>query len=344
MVIRNKITLKKIATELGVTPATVSKALHDSSDISSAMKEKVKKTAEKMGYRPNILARILLQRRSHLLGVIVPDLHISFFSETSRGIYEQARLRGYESILMVHDENPISEKKNLEFLSDLHVDGIVLDPAPGNYNYDLYSKLIKEGIKIVCYDRKLNDYDFPSVTIDDRASANKLTTEILNMGRKNILFIGPIKDLYLAIERYNGYLDALKSHKIKVNKELVVNSDLSEASGYNKMCAVLSKGIKPDAVIGVGALVSYGAGRAILEAGLSIPNDIVLGEFGDNDINARLGVPFITINQNPYQIGQNAVDLLIQNIESSSKNMPVEHIIIETKLIHRQYGAYQKTR
>ena len=97
----------------------------------------------------------------------------------------------------------------------------------------------------------------------------------------------------------------------------------------------LKNRIKPDGVVCVGALTAYGAGTAILKSKLSIPDDIMLGEFGDNDINTRLGVPFLTINQNPYEIGKRAVDLLINNIETDKKNAPSKHILIDTKLIHR---------
>ncbi|MBN1972209.1 MAG: LacI family DNA-binding transcriptional regulator [Sedimentisphaerales bacterium] len=334
---RNKVTLKKIAELLKVTPATVSKALHDSSDISDAMRKKVKKTADKLGYRPNILARTLIQHRSFLLGVIIPDLRISFFSESSRGIYERARKRNYETILMVHDEKHEIEKENLEFLSDLHVDGILLNPAPGKFNYDVYDKLVEEGIQIVCYDRKLDDYNFPSVTIDDRKASYILTCEMLRLRRRKILFLGPNKGISVARERYLGYLDALSAYKVALNPDYVIPSDLSQTHSYEKMKSALDRGIEPDAVVCVGALVAYGAGNAILDSGLSIPDDIILGEFGDNDINSRLGVPFLTINQNPYKIGQAAVDLLVQNIEAKEKVVS-EHIIIETKLLRREYG------
>ncbi|MBN2029630.1 LacI family DNA-binding transcriptional regulator [bacterium] len=335
MIKRNKITLKEIAELLGVTTATVSKALRDSPDISERTRNKVKKIASEMGYRPNILARTLIQRRSYILGVIIPDLRISFFSEATRGIYEQARLRDYETILMVHDENPEVERKNLLFLSDLHVDGILLNAAAGIYNYNVYHKLIAEGIPIVCYDRKLDDFDFPSVTIDDQEAAFKLTSEMIDAGRKRIIFLGPHRGISVAKERYQGYFNALLYHHIDFNPDFVIDTDLSRDDGYEKMELALKNGIKPDGVICVGALTAYGAGNAILKSRLSIPSDIMLGEFGDNDVNTRLGVPFLTINQNPYEIGKRAVDLLIDNIETDKKNNPAEHILIETKLIHR---------
>ncbi|MDZ7261291.1 MAG: LacI family transcriptional regulator [candidate division KSB1 bacterium] len=333
---KKKVTLKGMAHRLGVSTATVSKALRGSSDISRDMQKRVKKLATELGYRPNLMARTLIYRRSYLLGAIIPDLRISFFSEVTRGIYEQARLRGYVAILMVNDEKPENERRNLEFLSDLHVDGILLNPAPGKLNFDMYKRLVEEGFPIVCYDRKLDEFGFSSVTIDDRQAAFRLTSELIKRGRRNILFLGPKSGISVAEERYQGYLDALNDSNIPFNPELVVHSELYAEDSYRVMEGVLTNGLKPDAVLCVGGLVAYGAGKAILEFGLSIPGDIILAEFGDNDIIARLGVPFLTINQNPYKIGQLAVDLLVDEIENEPS--PAKHIIVDTKLLYHELG------
>src|SRR5665647_3431033 len=140
--LRKKLTLKDLANVLSVTPATVSKALRDSSDISLEMKKKVKSKAKELGYRPNLLARSLINNKSKILGIVVPDLRISFFSEAVRGMYEEANRKGYETILLIHDENKVIERKKLEFLSDIHADGILLNATGNKSNYDIYLSLI----------------------------------------------------------------------------------------------------------------------------------------------------------------------------------------------------------
>ena len=338
---KKKTTLKGIAGLLGVSTATVSKALRNSSDISSDMQQRVKKLAGELGYRPNLIARTLVFQRSYLLGVIIPDLRISFFSEVTRGIYEQARLRGYVAILMVNDEKPENERKNLEFLSDLHVDGILLDAAPGRHNYDVYAQLVQEGFPIVCYDRKLDGFEVDSVTIDDRQAAFRLASNLIKQERRKILFLGPHEHFSVAEDRYQGYLDALKSFDIPYCPDLVAHSELYAEDSYRVMKSILNKGLKPDAVLCLGGAVAHGAGSAILQAGFSIPNDMILAEFGDNDVVARLGVPFVTINQNPYKIGKTAVDLLVNEIENGSETKSAKHVIIDTELIHREIGSFK---
>ncbi|MFZ5517322.1 MAG: LacI family DNA-binding transcriptional regulator [Candidatus Zhuqueibacterota bacterium] len=339
---RKKATLKSIADTIGVTPATVSKALRDSSDISGEMRRKVKNLAQKMGYRPNLMARTLINKHSNLLGVIIPDLRISFISETTRGIYEQARKRGYVAILMVNDEEPENERRNLEFLSDLRVDGILLNPVSGKMNYAMYQELIEEEIPVVCYDRKLDCFDFQSVTIDDREAAFKLTTRLIQEGRKKIAYLGPNDGFSVAVERFQGYAAALTANGLAFDPKYVAATGLDIHDSYVATKNLLSRGLKIDAMVCIGGLVAFGAGQAVLESRLSIPEDVILAEFGDNNIVARLGVPFYTINQNPYIMGQTAVDLLLESIERRGATSAPRHVIIETQLIHRNIGDFRE--
>ncbi len=333
--IRNRLTLKDIAIKLEVTPATVSKALRESTDISREMIERVKSAANEMGYRPNLLARSLINQSSKLLGILIPDLRISFFSEAVRGAYEEANKKGYETILLVHDENNKIERKKLEFLADIHTDGILLNTTGNKNNFDLYKKLAEEGIKIVCWDRKLEGSGIHSVTIDDKKASYELTTKMIEAGRRDILFLGPNTGIPVAKDRFEGYKSALKDHGISFNPELVVKTFRDYDKSYKKILSVLDNKIKFDGVVSVGGLITYGAGRAILDSNLSIPGDVMLGEFGDNNIVARLGIPFLTVYQHPYALGKSAVDLLIKIIENKGKPDNYNSIIIDSEILQR---------
>jgi LacI family transcriptional regulator len=340
---RKKVTLKDIAREIGVDPSTVSKALRKSSDISPQMQKKVKSISDKLGYRPNLLAKSLINKRSNILGIIIPDLRISFFSEATRGIYEQATKNGFESILLVHDENYLNEKKKLEFLSDINVDGILLNAVDEETNLELYNRLYDEGIKIVCWDRKISNSKFNSVTINDKKASFELTSKFIEEGRQRIMFIGPNTGIPVARDRYEGYLMALEEHNISIDKKLILETERTFKDAHNVLYDVLQKGIEIDAIVCVGGLIALGAGNAILESKLSIPDDIMLGEFGDNDIIARLGVPFYSVNQNPYEIGKEAVNLLIKCMNDESNCNTRKNIEVEHKIIYRNVGV-QRTQ
>lgn len=336
---KKKVTLKDIAIKVGVDTSTVSKALRNSSDISNDMQNKIKSISEELGYRPNLLAKSLINKQSNILGVIIPDLRISFFSEAARGIYEEATKNGFETILLVHDENYENEKKKLEFLSDINVDGIILNPIDDITNLKLYEKLQAEGIKIICWDRKIKESNFNSVTIDDKIASFELTSKFIKEGRKNIMFIGPNTGIPVAKDRYEGYLSALKENNIKFNDKLVLQTERTFESAHDTLYKALQNGTKIDAIVCVGGLVAYGAGNAILESKLNIPNDIMLGEFGDNDIISRLGVPFYSVNQNPYKMGQEALNLLIKCINDEEFCSRSIHKVVDYEIIYRNTGV-----
>ncbi len=336
---KKKVTIKDIAKEIGVDPSTVSKGLRMQTDISVEMQKKIKRFADQLGYRPNLLAKSLINKRSNILGVIIPDLRISFFSEATRGIYEEATKNGYETILLVHDENAENEKRKLEFLSDINVDGILLNAVDETTNLDLYKKLQSEGVKIICWDRKLKNSNFNSVTINDQKASFELTNKLIENGRRKIMFIGPNTGIPVAKDRFEGYLMALKENKIRIRKKLILETERTFESAHNTLYNALQNGTDIDAIVCIGGIIALGAGNAILESNLRIPEDILLSEFGDNHIISRLGVPFYTVNQNPYKIGQEAVSLLIKCLEDEANCNKLINIEVEHQIVYRNTGV-----
>jgi DNA-binding LacI/PurR family transcriptional regulator len=330
-------TLQDIADVLSVTAATVSKALRDSSDISPATKATVRKVSLQLGYRPNLLARSLINNKSKILGVLVPDLRISFYTAAVRGIYEEASKKGYQCVILVHDELESREKEKLEFLSDISVDGVLLNAAGGKANNATIESLAKQGIRIVCWDRSFEDFGFRSAKIDDVKAAYNLTSKIISHERKRILFLGPHTRIPLLKERFEGYRMALKEHGISYEPELVVQSFRSIDDSHEKILALMKQGIQFDGMISIsGGMSTYGAGKAILEMKRRIPEDVIIGDFGDNEIVFRLGVPFYSVDQKPHEIGIAATDLIIKLIESGRPDVDFADVLIGAEVVERR--------
>ncbi|MDZ7372212.1 MAG: LacI family transcriptional regulator, partial [candidate division KSB1 bacterium] len=317
---------------------TISKALRDADDISLEMRRRVKELAEEVGYQPNLLARSLVKQQSLMIGVVVPNLRISFFSEVTRGIYERARERGYEAIIMVSDEQAELEKRSLQFLSSLLVDGILIDAVPGEDNTALLRRMRDRGIPIVAYDRLIDGLTVDAVTIDDAEASRKVVHRIYAAGKRRIAYFGPTENLYVARRRFEGYRQGLAEVGLPFDENLVVRCQVDVDDAEKGMIDLLHRGIEVDAVVSIGGLVAFGAGRALLRSGVRIPDDVLLAEFGDNDIVARLGVPFLTVYQHPYRMGRQAVDMLLQRIGAQSETPP-EHRIIPADLLYHEVGA-----
>src|SRR5919106_2904228 len=149
-------TMKRIAIELGVSITTVSKVLNHHADISDATRTRVLAKVEELGYQRNAVARSLTLRRTHTLGIVIPDLMHSFFVEIVAGIEQVASEKGYGLLLCSSGENPVKERSELQMLRGRQVDGIVLASAPGNGNGELLREFRSQGIGLVMIDR--DDY------------------------------------------------------------------------------------------------------------------------------------------------------------------------------------------
>ena len=276
------VTLKTIADILGIKPATVSKALRDESDVSEATKERVKKTAARMGYRPNLIARSLRQQRTFAIGAIVPEITTSFHSLVIRGFYQKARERGYEVFLMISDENAANERRSLEYLASFPVDGIAISLSQETTDVTFLKRLHDQGMPIVFYDRAWEGLNLSSVTIDDRKAAFEMVEYLIQTGRRRIAYLGPTEIPIIAKRRYKGYKEALQYVDSGNYQELIVPCKIDDKAGYHALKEVLEQNIEIDAVFCFNDLVALGAGRAILEKNLTIPEEVALAGFGYN--------------------------------------------------------------
>ena len=313
-----KITLKMLAEVLELDISSVSKALNNKLDIGEDTRDRVNKMAAELGYRPNLLAKSLSQQKTNMLGILVPDISLSFYVKVLRGIFEEAERLAYMPILLISDEKPELEKKNLEFFASLRVDGILINPTQGNNNSELIKNIIGQGIPFVCYDRTIQSLNISAVTNDNVMASYDLTTKLIKLNHRKILYLGPTANLSVAEDRLLGYQKALSDNNILINKDLILDCQLNEIDSFAKVKKLISNGHIPDGIICMGGLVALGAGKAILEAGLKIPEQVLLAEFGDNDIVSKLGVPFISVDQSPFDIGTKAVEVLVSKINGNS--------------------------
>ncbi len=338
------VTIKTLASQIGVTPATVSKALRDASDISEKTKTKIKKLAKELGYKPNLMARNLVSKKSNIIGIVVPDISTSFFGFAVRGINLNAREYSLETIVLVNNEDYKIERKNLEFLYNLQVDGIIMDAVPGNKNIDLLSELTAKGIPIVFIDRKCKKIKADSVTTNDVKAGYVMTKYFLSRKKKNIAFIGPTDKLSVAYDRLTGYKKALNESKIAFNDKLIIPIDyaIKKEKLVEKIKTFIHSGVKFDSLICTGGLIAYLAGATLLKSGIDISQNIFIGEFGDNNIVYRLGIPFVTVDQQPFNIGEKALSILVNRINSKGKIFRKKHLYINSKLIY--INPYEQKR
>ena len=332
-------TMKRIAEELGVSITTVSKVLNNRSDIGHATRARVLAKVAELGYQPNAVARSLTLRRTHTLGIVIPDLMHSFFVEIVAGIEAHANARGYGLLLCSSNEDPAKERQELDMLRQRQVDGIVLGSANASGNTDLLQQLTSLSVGIVMIDRD----DHPDVRCDrvvtnDEEVGRLATAHLIEQGRRAIAHIaGP--SIVHAKRRADGYRAALKRRDIKTRPEWIVRGGFKEADGYKAMKKLLSMRPRIDAVFAANDPAAIGAMKAIWDAGLSVPDDIALVGAGDITFGDLLRVPLTTVSWSREDQGRAAAELLLDRLGDEPDERPKRVVIPPHLVVRRSSGG-----
>jgi len=327
-------TMKRIAGELGVSITTVSKVLNNRADISDATRTRVLAKVEELGYQRNAVARSLSLRRTHTLGIVIPDLMHSFFVEIIAGIEPVASARGYGLLLCSSAEDLRKERAELEMLRGRQVDGIVLASTYGSGNTDMLQQLAKHGTTLVMIDRD----DHPSVKChrvltDDKQVGELATAHLLDLGRRAVAHIaGP--SIAHARRRERGWRAAMEERGLQPRDAWLTPGGFMESDGYRAMKRLLAVKPRIDAVFAANDPAAIGAMKAIWDAGLSVPDDIAVVGVGDIALGDLLRVPLTTVGWSRQDQGRHAAELLLNGLDLD-EDVP-QRIVIPPRLIVRE--------
>jgi LacI family transcriptional regulator len=320
--------LKDIARDLGISPMAVSKALRNHKDIGEETKKRVLRRAAELNYRVDPVARSLVTGKSFLVGLIVPDLMQSFFSEIATAVAATLAPAGYHVVISHTGENAQEEIANLELLVARKVDGFIVASAQRNGRV-----LRKLETPYVLIDRMLSGLEANYVGAHDEQIGLMATEHLIQQGCRRIAHLrGP--QLSTSAARWRGYNRALKRHRLKMREELVVEAGHDDAAGFSAMKRLLALRQPPDGVFCFNDPVAVGAMKAILEAGLRIPEDIALLGVANMHYSDMLAVPLSTIDQGTGEMGRQAARKLLACMEMK-KRPARESVLIAPKLIAR---------
>ncbi|RQV99494.1 LacI family transcriptional regulator [bacterium] len=334
---KSNVTQTQIAKALNISVVTVSKALRNYPDISFETTQRVQKLADELGYTPDLIARALSSKRSNIIGVVVPEIDHSFFAAVMEGIYAVAKENNFQIILTVSQEDDQREVENLQTLLAMRVDGILVSVSQKTTDYSIFHLIEKKKIPLVFFDRTIPDKRFSQVVVDDRLGAYHAVEYAISQGYHRIAHLtGPL-NISIASERYLGYREALEKNKIEVKEEWIIQCGFSEDNGYRgfKKLVDNNKSDLPEVIFAVNDPVAIGIYDAAEELNLDIPQDIGVIGFSNNRISKYLSPPLTTVMQPAHDIGRNAVQLLIQEIQNPMKYTP-RQIIVQTQLVVRE--------
>jgi LacI family transcriptional regulator len=335
-------TMKRIAAELGVSITTISKVLNHHADIGPATRQRVLAKVEELGYRPNAVARSLTTRRTHTLGVVIPDLMHSFFVEIVTGIEAAVNARGYGLLLCCSGENPKKERSEIEMLRARQVDGVVIASVSSG-NTSLLQELQALGRGLVMIDRD----DHPRVKChrvltDDVAVGRLATNHLIETGRRAIAHIAGPQAVH-ARRRETGYRKAMRDHRLGIRPGWILRAGFMEGDGYRAMQQLLAGKHRPDAVFAANDPAAIGAMKAIWEAGLRVPEDIAVVGAGNVVHGDVLRVPLTTVSWSKEELGRRAAELLLDQI-GPHPDGPFQRIVLPPEVIVRASSGKRAVR
>lgn len=330
-------TMKDIARELGVSVATVSRALNDSPLISEDKRKEIQEYAERKNFVPNSLAASLRQNKNaspKTIGVIVPQIAHYYFSTILSGIEEEANDRGYSIIVAQSNEKYEREVSICQSFLKNRVSGVIVSQAIDTKEYSHFQKLIDSGIPLVFYDRICTGLNSDRVVVDDYQGAFTAVEYLIECGCKRIAFYCTHSKLEITKNRFNGYRDALLKHGLPIDNSLVIECD-NRVDAEEITPEILERPDRPDGFFAINDDTALGILYSAKRRGFQIPTDIQICGFS-NGIRAISCEPMLTtVEQRGTKLGQEAADVLINRIEGTSKRETTDKRIVKTRLIVR---------
>src|SRR5690349_3536861 len=325
--------LKDIARDLNVSVMTVSKVVRGCADVGAETRSRVLARIKELNYQPNWVARSLAARRTFMIGLIVPDLMHSFFAEIAKGVSAAIRPLGYDVVICNSEEDSAVESSEVERLLARQVDGLLLASAQAPSSLDLFERIEARGVPYVLIDRRFADANAPYVGADDEAIGRLATRHLIERGCRRIAHIAG-RPAAPGAGRHKGYRDALAAAGISL-AETYVEHATDDASGYEAARRLLALQPRPDDIFGYNDPTAAGAMKAILEAGIRIPEEIKVMGVGNVHYSDLLRVPLSTIDQSSTAIGEQAADILVKSIVGK-KRKPAKPVLIDPVLVARE--------
>lgn len=328
--------LKDIAQQLGVSTATISRALRNRPDISDSLKEKVRNLAHDLHYQPNAFARQFQQQRNFCLGVVIPRIVHQYLSTIISGIIEEASSHHYQVMVCESGHSYEKEVKLVDSLASGTVDGLLICVSNYTRDYAHLERLKQNGIPFVLFDKDVTRFDAPKVIVDDYKGAMRAVEHLIEQGYRHIAHLQDNHINHSSQKRMKGYFSALRKHGLPIRSEYVrYLPTISVESGRQAMEDLLRAYPNLDATFAITDELAIGAMQAAQQLNRRIPQDFGVIGFSDWQISSLVQPRLSTVAQPGLEVGHLATRMLISQIEHPERN-PIANKILRTQLLVRE--------
>lgn len=333
-------TIKDVAKKANVSIATVSRALNNDKKVKAKTREKILKIVKEMDFVLNQSAKRLRSKKTFTIGVIISNILSSYDSEIIKGIEEKAFGLNYK-ILICDCNNYENKKKDekerlfLKLFNEGSVDGMIL--IHPHLNKDDYSYLKKKNYKIAVLGRNLEDFNIPSITVDNVTGAYLAVKHLCMHGYKKIAYIyGEQWNIDEKLKRINGYKKALEEFNISINEEYIVHGMFTEKGGFLAFEKLMNLTEKPDAIFCANDEMALGVIKAAKKNNIKIPEQIALIGYDDIRLCDITTPTLSSIRQPKHEIGIMLAEKLITYIDDKKNETLFKNIILKPELVIRE--------
>jgi DNA-binding LacI/PurR family transcriptional regulator len=331
-----RVSIKDIAKAAGVSHSTVSRALSDSPLVSDETKARIQRLAKEMGYSPDSLARSLVTRQTHTVGVVVTTIVDPFIAQVVQGIEATAQDHGYTVILCSSGAVPEREISAVEMLRSKRVDGVIVTSSRIGALY--LDHLERIGVPIVLINNHNEDsgrYTF-TVTVDNRHGGHLATKHLVNLGHRRIAYVTAPADHSSDLDRWAGYQQALNEAGLEPDPALIIPGNGRADGGERALESLRALDALPDAVFCYNDMTAIGLMTAAYRVGLSVPRDLAVVGFDDIPFATHCHPPLTTIAQPKIEMGQLAMKMALSLMAIGEEDEEeLSNIVVQGKLIMR---------
>ncbi|BDG62356.1 LacI family DNA-binding transcriptional regulator [Caldinitratiruptor microaerophilus] len=329
-------TIRDVARAAGVSQSTVSRALNGSGYVSPATRARVLAAAAQLHFRPSHVARSLVSKATHTLGLLLPDITNPFFPAIARGVEDAAARAGYAVILCNTDRDPAHEEHYLAILRQRQVDGLVLIASSAAVGHRIARA---DFPAVVFVDRVPPGAEADAVVVDNREGVRTATRHLLGLGHRRIAFVGGSAGSGTSEDRLAGYLAALAEAGLNPDPGHIRAGDFTYDGGYAAGRALLGSPDRPTAVVAANDLMAIGVLRAAAELGLRVPDDVAVVGYDDIPLAGMLNPPLTTVAQPTYEMGERAARMLLERLAGKAPPEPRRVVLPARLVVRRSCGA-----
>lgn len=328
------VTLKHLAEKLGISVSTVSRALTDSYEINIETKKRVQQLAKELNYQPNPFASFLRKHISKTIALIIPEISNNFFSLVIKGVETICQEKDYYVLIYETHEDYQKEVRIINHLIGGRVDGMLISVNSESENIDHLKEVVDRNVKMVMFDRVIEDFNASKVYSNDYESSYDGVTHLVNRGCERIVFLKAGENLSTMNKREKAYFDVLEKNNLPKDTSLVKSFVPSREIDLDDLTKFIVEK-KPDAIFCSVERLAIACYDICNTLGLSIPNDIKIITFSCLNVARLLNPSLSTISQPAFEIGKTAAKLLLDEIEGKRQSSEIVDISLDSTIMKR---------